>query len=71
MKREERVFSFQRIKRCLAPRLKSLIDEENLRVNFGEEAKRSVREKYTSSVCAKKMLEVYEKTIKGFSKVEP
>jgi glycosyltransferase involved in cell wall biosynthesis len=41
--------------------VQKLIDNENLRKNFREEAKRVAREKYTSSVCAKKMLEVYEK----------
>ncbi|OGI26271.1 MAG: hypothetical protein A3J76_04515 [Candidatus Moranbacteria bacterium RBG_13_45_13] len=45
-----------------------LIDEENLRKKFGEEAKRIAREKYTSSVCAKKMLEIYEKAIAYFPK---
>ncbi len=41
--------------------VQKLIDDEDLRKKFGEEAKRVAREKYTSSVCAKKMLEVYEK----------
>jgi 1,2-diacylglycerol 3-alpha-glucosyltransferase len=40
-----------------------LIDSSDLRNKFGEEAKRIAKEKYTSIVCAKKMLEVYEKEI--------
>jgi 1,2-diacylglycerol 3-alpha-glucosyltransferase len=43
--------------------VQKLIDDENLRKNFGEEAKKIAREKYTSEVCAKKMIEVYEKAI--------
>lgn len=41
-----------------------LISDSVLRKDFSEEAKKSAREKYTSSVCAKKMLEVYEKCIR-------
>jgi len=44
--------------------VQKLIDNESLRINFREEAKKVAREKYTSSVCARKMLEVYEKAIK-------
>ena len=40
-----------------------LIDDENLRKKFGEEAKRIAREKYTAKICAERMLEFYEKTI--------
>jgi glycosyltransferase involved in cell wall biosynthesis len=43
--------------------LQKLIDDEKLRKDFGEEAKRVARERYTSSVCAKKMLEVYGNAI--------
>ena len=41
--------------------VQKLIDGKDLRRGFGEKAKKIAREKYTSSVCAKKMLEVYEK----------
>lgn len=47
-----------------AETVQKLIDDENLRKNFGEIAERVAREKYTSKVCAQKMLEVYEKYIK-------
>jgi len=40
-----------------------LIDDENLRKSFGEEAGRVAREKYTAKVCAEEMIEVYEKAI--------
>lgn len=40
-----------------------LINDENLRSKFSEEAKKVTREKYTSRVCAKKMMEVYRNTI--------
>jgi len=43
--------------------VQKLIDDENLRKNFGEAAKRIAREKYTSSVCAEKMIKVYEQAI--------
>lgn len=43
--------------------VQNLIDDENLRKKFGDEAKEAAREKYTSSVCAEKMIEVYEKEI--------
>lgn len=38
-----------------------LIADENLRKRFSENAKRVAREKYTASICADKMLEVYRK----------
>jgi 1,2-diacylglycerol 3-alpha-glucosyltransferase len=41
--------------------VQKLINDENLRKSFGEAAMKIAKEKYTSSVCAKKMLEVYEK----------
>jgi len=44
--------------------VQKLIDDEYLRKKFGEEGKKVTREKYTSEVCAKKMLEIYEKVIK-------
>jgi 1,2-diacylglycerol 3-alpha-glucosyltransferase len=40
-----------------------LILDKNLRQKTGEESIRIARENFTSSVCAEKMLEVYEKTI--------
>jgi len=43
--------------------VQKLIDDENLRKKFGEEARRIAREKYTAGVCAGKMVEVYEKTM--------
>ena len=48
-----------------AQMVRKLIEGENLRREFGEKAKKIAREKYTSSVCAKKMLEVYEKSIES------
>ena len=45
-------------------RLVELADE---RKKFGEEAGRVAREKYTSEVCAKKMLEVYKEAILTFN----
>ncbi|MFA6193307.1 MAG: glycosyltransferase [Parcubacteria group bacterium] len=44
--------------------VQKLIDDEDLRKKFGEEGKRIAREKYTAKVCAKKMIDVYEETIK-------
>ena len=44
--------------------VQKLIDDEDLRKKFSEEAKKVAREKYTEKVCAKKMIETYEKTIK-------
>ena len=43
--------------------VQKLVDDENLRKSFGEEAKQVAREKYTAKVCAEKMLEIYEKVI--------
>lgn len=45
--------------------VQELIDDEDLRRKFGEEAKKVAKEKYTAKVCAEKMIEVYEKTIKA------
>ncbi len=47
-----------------AEAVQKIIDDEGLRKKFGEEAGRIAREKYTSKVCAKKMLEVYEQVLK-------
>ena len=41
--------------------VEKLISDSVLRKDFSENAKKIAREKYTSSVCAKKMLEIYEK----------
>ena len=41
--------------------IKKLISDPALRKDFSRKAKKIAREKYTSSVCAKKMLEVYER----------
>jgi glycosyltransferase involved in cell wall biosynthesis len=46
--------------------VKKLIDDENMRKLFSQEAKIVAREKYTSGICAKKMIKVYEDTIKDF-----
>lgn len=43
--------------------VQKLIDDEYLRKKFGEEAKRIAQEKYTSLVCAGKMIEIYEQAI--------
>jgi 1,2-diacylglycerol 3-alpha-glucosyltransferase len=40
-----------------------LLDDEDLRKRFGGEAKKIAREKYTSRVCAEKMIEVYSNVI--------
>jgi len=45
-----------------------LILDKNLRQKTGQESARIARENFTSIVCAKKMLEVYEKAIKNYSK---
>ncbi|MFA6973473.1 MAG: glycosyltransferase [Parcubacteria group bacterium] len=42
-----------------------LINDKNLRQQFSVAAQKIAREKYTAQVCAGKMLEVYENTIKG------
>jgi glycosyltransferase involved in cell wall biosynthesis len=44
--------------------VQKIIDDEDLRKKFGEEAKKVARERYISRVCAEKMLKVYEKAIK-------
>jgi glycosyltransferase involved in cell wall biosynthesis len=45
--------------------VQKLIDNENLRVKFSEEAKRVARKKYTSQVCAGKVMEIYERTVEN------
>lgn len=44
--------------------VEKLVGNADLRRKFSENAKKIAQEKYTASVCAEKMLEVYEKTIK-------
>jgi len=43
--------------------VQKIIDDENLRKKFGEEAKKIARDKYTSKICAEKMIGVYKKAI--------
>lgn len=43
--------------------VEKLIRNEDLRKKFGETAKQIAKEKYTAEICAKKMIEVYEKAI--------
>jgi 1,2-diacylglycerol 3-alpha-glucosyltransferase len=43
--------------------MEKLIRDKDLRNKFSAEAKRIAREKYTSEVCAKKILDVYAETI--------
>jgi glycosyltransferase involved in cell wall biosynthesis len=43
--------------------VQKLIDNQELRGKFSAKARQVAREKYTSSVCAKRMLEVYKKAI--------
>ncbi len=50
--------------------VQKLINDENLRKNFREEARKIARERYTSKVCAKKMLEVYESVVSSKRKVQ-
>lgn len=47
-----------------AKALEKLVDDKELRKRFSENAKKIARENYTAPVCAKKMIEIYEKTIK-------
>jgi 1,2-diacylglycerol 3-alpha-glucosyltransferase len=50
-------------KREFREAVQRLIDDESLRKSFGQEAKKIARGKYTSEVCAKKMLKIYEQAI--------
>ena len=52
-------------KREFQEMVEKLISDSDLRKDFSEEAKRAAREKYTSSVCAEKMLEVYQRCIES------
>lgn len=45
-----------------------LARDSELRKKFSENGKRIARKQYTSSVCAGKMLEIYQKAIKKFNK---
>lgn len=51
-------------KKEFAGAVEKLINGKELRNKFSEEAKKVARGKYTSRICAEKMLEVYEKAIK-------
>lgn len=44
-------------------KIQKLLDDNNLRLKLGRDARREAREKYTSKVCAKKMIEVYKELI--------
>jgi 1,2-diacylglycerol 3-alpha-glucosyltransferase len=46
--------------------VQKMVDDENMRRQFSQEAKKVAREKYTSGICAKKMIKVYENTIRDF-----
>ncbi|EKE15518.1 MAG: glycosyl transferase group 1 [uncultured bacterium] len=47
-----------------ASAVEKLASDKELRKRFSENAKKIAMENYVSSVCAKKMIEIYEKTIK-------
>ena len=46
--------------------VKKLIDNKDLREKMSLESARIAREKYTSKICAQKMLEVYGEVIKNY-----
>jgi glycosyltransferase involved in cell wall biosynthesis len=48
--------------------VEKLILDKSLRQRFGEASKKIARENFTSEVCARKMLRMYEKTIGCYSK---
>lgn len=60
---EKTGFLVEENKERFADAVQKLINDESLRIRFGEEAKRVAQEKYVSKVCAEKMLAVYEKAI--------
>jgi len=64
---EKTGFLVEENKREFADAVQKLINDPDLRIRFGEEAKRVVCEKYTSKVCVERMLGVYEKAIKNLS----
>jgi glycosyltransferase involved in cell wall biosynthesis len=45
--------------------VEKLVGDKNLRKNMGEESARLAREKYTSKICADKMLDLYRSLIGG------
>ncbi|NTW26782.1 MAG: glycosyltransferase family 4 protein [Candidatus Moranbacteria bacterium] len=51
--------------------VQKLIDGENLRKSFGENARKIAMEKYTSQACAAKMLAVYEEVVKRRKQLNP
>jgi 1,2-diacylglycerol 3-alpha-glucosyltransferase len=52
-------------KNDFAAAIQKLIDDKNLRKTFSAEAKKIAREKYTSNICAQKLLKVYEEAIRA------
>ncbi len=48
--------------------LQKIVDDSELRKKLGQNAKKLAKEKYTTTVCAKKLLEVYYKTIENYKK---
>ncbi|HRY82387.1 MAG TPA: glycosyltransferase [Candidatus Moranbacteria bacterium] len=48
--------------------VEKLIEGKDLREKFGEVSARIAREKFTSSICAEKMLEVYKEAIRRYKK---
>jgi len=50
-------------KKIFVHSIQKLIDSENLRKEMGENAQRIAREKYTTIVCTKNLLKVYQKVI--------
>jgi 1,2-diacylglycerol 3-alpha-glucosyltransferase len=46
--------------------VQKLIDDEDMRKQFSQEAKRVAREQYTSGICAKKMIKAYKDAISDF-----
>jgi glycosyltransferase involved in cell wall biosynthesis len=51
-----------------AEAVEKLINDRELRQKFSEASKKIARENFTSDICAKKMIEVYEKAIENYSR---
>jgi glycosyltransferase involved in cell wall biosynthesis len=51
-----------------ADAVNKLINDKELRKRFSQASRRIAETKFTSTVCAEKMLEVYERAIKNYSK---
>jgi len=71
IKEDKTGFLVSENKKEFAAAVQKLIDDEILRKKFGEEAKWVAKEKYTSYVCAKKMLEAYKQVMASYPKAEP